>query len=251
MNHRATVLVVDDDPDTVETMRDILEEEGHTVLSARNGLEGLEVALRCVPDLVLLDLEMPIMDGRAFLEALRKAPTLADVTVVVLSATADTGVGCESVQKPLRLDTLLGLIDRVAGAAPCAVSAPRVGGERRGEADEARRDDGSAPLARDRGGRELDVLHEPAAVALVETVIGRLRLVALFEERRELDGHNDGRALASEVGGRIRIVGVGNGSTHGRRVEHDSGRRRRRGRSRQNLAKTRLFPVELAASQGS
>ncbi len=118
MNQRATVLVVDDDPDTVETMRDILEEEGHTVLSATNGLEGLEIALRSVPDLVLLDLDMPIMDGRAFLDAVGKSPSLAGVTVVVLSGAADTRVPCEAVQKPLRLDTLLGLIDRVADAAP-------------------------------------------------------------------------------------------------------------------------------------
>jgi CheY-like chemotaxis protein len=118
MNHHATVLVVDDDPDTVETMRAILEEEGHTVLSARNGLEGLEVALQFVPDLVLLDLDMPIMDGHAFLERARKEPKLADVTMVVLSGAADAHVSCESVQKPLRLDTLLGLIHRVADSAP-------------------------------------------------------------------------------------------------------------------------------------
>lgn len=118
MNHHATVLVVDDDPDTVETMRDILEEEGHTVLSARNGLEGLEVALRVVPDLVLLDLDMPVMDGRAFLDAVRRTPELAGVTVVVLSGAADDRLPCESVRKPLRLDTLLGLIGRVADAAP-------------------------------------------------------------------------------------------------------------------------------------
>lgn len=117
MSQRATVLVVDDDPDTVETMRDILEEEGHTVLSARNGREGLDLALRYVPDLVLLDLDMPVMDGRAFLDALRKLPSLANVTVVVLSGTNDARLACESVQKPLRLDTLLGLIGRVADAA--------------------------------------------------------------------------------------------------------------------------------------
>jgi CheY-like chemotaxis protein len=118
MSQRATVLVVDDDPDTVETMRDILEEEGHVVLSAKNGREGLDLALRYVPDLILLDLEMPVMDGHQFLDALRKVPALADVTVVVLSGTADTDVACESVKKPLRLDTLLGLIGRVADAAP-------------------------------------------------------------------------------------------------------------------------------------
>jgi CheY-like chemotaxis protein len=119
MSHRATVLVVDDDPDTVSTMREILEEEGHTVLSARNGREGLQVALQMLPDLVLLDLNMPEMDGRAFLVAFAESPTLADVTVVVLSGADDVPSGAyECVSKPLRLDTLLGLIDRVALAAP-------------------------------------------------------------------------------------------------------------------------------------
>jgi CheY-like chemotaxis protein len=119
MSQRATVLVVDDDPDTVETMRDILEEEGHTVLSAKDGLEGLEVALKTVPDLVLLDLDMPVMDGRALFEAIRKTPKLAGVKVVVLTGMSDAPtITCESVKKPLRLDTLLGLIDRIASAAP-------------------------------------------------------------------------------------------------------------------------------------
>ncbi len=118
MSQRATVLVVDDDPDTVETMREILEEEGHTVLSAKNGREGLDIALRHVPDLVLLDLDMPVMDGHAFLAALKNSPSLADVTVVVLSGASDARVACETVKKPLRLHTLLGLIDRVADAAP-------------------------------------------------------------------------------------------------------------------------------------
>jgi CheY-like chemotaxis protein len=117
MSQRATVLVVDDDPDTVQTMRDILEEEGHVVLSAKNGREGLDLAMRYIPDLVLLDLEMPVMDGRAFLEAVREIPALADTTIVVLSGTSDEDIACESVKKPLRLDTLLGLIDRVADAA--------------------------------------------------------------------------------------------------------------------------------------
>ncbi len=118
MSQRATVLVVDDDQDTVETMRDILEEEGHVVLSAKNGREGLELAQRYLPDLVLLDLEMPVMDGREFLDAVRGIPALAEMTIVVLSGTSDAHVACESVKKPLRLDTLLGLIGRVADAAP-------------------------------------------------------------------------------------------------------------------------------------
>ena len=117
MSHRATVLVIDDDPDTVDTMRDILEGEGHLVLSARNGLEGLRLARLHPPDLVLLDLAMPVMDGPGFLDAIAAIPSLAHVPVVVLSGVSDARVTCESVKKPLRLDTLLGLIGRVASAA--------------------------------------------------------------------------------------------------------------------------------------
>ena len=115
MSHRATVLLVDDDEDAVATMRVILEEEGHQVLSARNGREALQVALQTVPDLVLLDLNMPEMDGRAFLAAVEKSPTLAALKVVVVSGAEDIDdLACETVSKPLRLDTLLGLIDRAA-----------------------------------------------------------------------------------------------------------------------------------------
>ena len=115
----ATVLVVDDDHDTVDTMREILEEEGHVVRCAHNGRDALAVALRDPPDLVLLDLNMPEMDGRAFLDAVRGHPTLADVVVVVLSGDEEARrLPYESVSKPLRLDTLLGLIDRVATVAP-------------------------------------------------------------------------------------------------------------------------------------
>ena len=119
MSQGATVLVVDDDADTVETMREILEEEGHEVLSAANGREALELTHRTHPDLVLLDLNMPEMDGRSFLSAVRRDPDLAGVRVVVLSGAADAGsVPAECITKPLRLDTLLGLLERAAHAAP-------------------------------------------------------------------------------------------------------------------------------------
>jgi CheY-like chemotaxis protein len=95
------VLVVDDDLEWIEVMREILDEEGHVVLTATNGIEALAVARNERPDLVLLDLEMPKMDGRTFL--------------VVLSGADDSDrVGAESVRKPLRLHTLLGLLERAA-----------------------------------------------------------------------------------------------------------------------------------------
>ncbi|MCL2723232.1 MAG: response regulator [Polyangiaceae bacterium] len=123
MSHRATVLVVDDDEDTVETMRDILSEEGHIVSCAKNGREALALASSTRPDLILLDLNMPEMDGRHVLDAIRRDPCLSDTHVVVLSGAADAPqVACESVAKPLRLDTLLGLLRRVAHSAPRGAS---------------------------------------------------------------------------------------------------------------------------------
>ncbi len=119
MSQGATVLVVDDDIDTVETMREILEEEGHEVLCATNGREALALTQLRRPDLVLLDLNMPEMDGRAFLSAVRDDPELADVRVVVLSGAPDVReIPAESITKPLRLDTLLGLLRRAESAVP-------------------------------------------------------------------------------------------------------------------------------------
>jgi CheY-like chemotaxis protein len=118
MSQPATVLVVDDDEDVTDTMREILEDEGHRVFVAGDGVRALEVVRAERPDLVLLDLEMPEMDGRHFLAEVRKSPELARVQIVVLSGSADAGdLGTEAVTKPLRLDTLLGLIDRVGHAA--------------------------------------------------------------------------------------------------------------------------------------
>lgn len=118
MSQPATVLVVDDDEDVTDTMREILEDEGHRVLVAGDGRRALEVVHAERPDLVLLDLEMPEMDGRSFLAELRKAPELERVQVVVVSGCADArDLGAEAVTKPLRLDTLLGLINRVGHAA--------------------------------------------------------------------------------------------------------------------------------------
>ncbi len=119
MMQRATVLLVDDDQDAVETMRDILVEEGHDVRCAANGREALEMARASTPDVVLLDLDMPVMDGREFLAIARAEPGLRDVPVFVISGASDAAsVNAESIEKPLRLDTLLGVISRVRKSVP-------------------------------------------------------------------------------------------------------------------------------------
>ena len=59
----ATILVVDDEPDVVEIVRFRLEKDGHTVISAADGPTGLVSAFTRHPDLLILDVMMPVMDG--------------------------------------------------------------------------------------------------------------------------------------------------------------------------------------------
>lgn len=80
---RQRVLVVEDEPDTVQLLKSILRMAGFDVLSAVNGLEAVRKFQSLAPDLVLLDLMMPEMDGWETLEHLRK---LSDVPVIILSA---------------------------------------------------------------------------------------------------------------------------------------------------------------------
>jgi len=80
------VLIIDDDTDTRNRMRSVLEKSGWTVVEAGNGQEALDRVAHSVPRLILVDLTMPVMDGFAFLKALRECPGCTDVPVIVLTA---------------------------------------------------------------------------------------------------------------------------------------------------------------------
>ena len=82
------ILVVDDATVVRLYYRQILELEGYQVEEAINGLEGLEKALRTPFDLCVVDVNMPIMDGYAFLNALRKEPTTQAVPALMTSTEA-------------------------------------------------------------------------------------------------------------------------------------------------------------------
>ena len=83
---RARILVVDDEADLVSTIQCRLKWYRCEVITAANGKEGLEKAISERPDLILLDLSMPVMDGREMLERLRKHPDLKDTPVIMLTA---------------------------------------------------------------------------------------------------------------------------------------------------------------------
>jgi signal transduction histidine kinase/DNA-binding response OmpR family regulator len=84
------VLAIDDDPLALELIRAVLEPEGCAVLTAGGGEQGVELARRERPDLVLLDLVMPEVDGFAVLERLRSTPETAAIPVVILTSKSMT-----------------------------------------------------------------------------------------------------------------------------------------------------------------
>lgn len=85
----ATILVVDDNIDMRQIMRDMLMALGHRVVDAPDGLEGVRLALANEPDLILLDLMMPITAGTSMLQIKLSIPAIASIPVLVISAHSD------------------------------------------------------------------------------------------------------------------------------------------------------------------
>lgn len=80
------ILLVDDEPDIIEFLSYNLRKEGYEILTAADGLEGLEIAIAEKPDLILLDVMMPKMDGIECCNEIKKQPGLRDTWVVFLTA---------------------------------------------------------------------------------------------------------------------------------------------------------------------
>jgi CheY-like chemotaxis protein len=87
--HGASVLLVDDEDSLRRVMRDLLAREGYAVIEARNGVEALDQVDRHAPDVVVLDLNLPDMDGYSVLSQLRSRPATRKTPVIVLTAKGD------------------------------------------------------------------------------------------------------------------------------------------------------------------
>ena len=83
------ILIVDDEKDILEFLSYNLRKEGFEILTANNGQEGLEMATKEVPDLIILDVMMPEMDGIEACEKIRETPSLEDTLVLFLTARAE------------------------------------------------------------------------------------------------------------------------------------------------------------------
>lgn len=79
----AHVLIIDDEPTINMILQEVLKDEGHEVSSAPNGKTGLEVMRTNPPDLVICDLRMPDLSGRAVVETMRTEPVLEDIPVII------------------------------------------------------------------------------------------------------------------------------------------------------------------------
>ena len=94
-----TILIVDDEPFNVDYLEQELEESDYTIVTASNGREALDRVKGEKPDLILLDIMMPVMDGFAVLSELKANPLLRNIPVIVISAMNDL----ESVVKGIQL----------------------------------------------------------------------------------------------------------------------------------------------------
>jgi len=119
MNDNPQILVVDDEPDILEFVKYNLQKEGFRVSTAENGLQGLEEARRVKPDLIILDIMMPEMDGVEVCRQLRSEPIFNNTVVAFLTArdedysqiaALDVG-GDDYITKPIRPRVLVSRVN--------------------------------------------------------------------------------------------------------------------------------------------
>lgn len=117
-----TILVVDDEPDLVELISYNLSQQGHTVLTANNGVDAIEHAKARQPDLVVLDVMMPELNGIEVAKRLRAQTETASVPIIMLTAKTEESHEIEGldagaddyITKPFSMQVLLARIDAMA-----------------------------------------------------------------------------------------------------------------------------------------
>jgi two-component system, cell cycle response regulator DivK len=116
-----SILLIEDNPEERAILHAYLEFTGGTVIEAENGAEGLRLARAALPDLILLDLRMPGMDGWQTLRHLQADPRTADIPVVALTAqrlewsTAEEAGFCGYLEKPVTPFCVLSEVERCIG----------------------------------------------------------------------------------------------------------------------------------------
>lgn len=115
----ARILIIEDNPNNLELMAYLLTAFGYKPMMAKAGIEGVALALRERPDLILCDVHLPGLDGYAVVSALRKEPALAQVPIIASTAMAMTGdrekliaAGFDGyIAKPIEPETLVAQLE--------------------------------------------------------------------------------------------------------------------------------------------
>ncbi|MCX6556045.1 MAG: response regulator [Candidatus Aminicenantes bacterium] len=85
------ILIVEDDPKSVKLLRDLLQIRGYTTLEATDGKQGVDMARAKMPDLIFMDMQMPVMDGFEAINILKTDPATKSIPVIALTAFAMQG----------------------------------------------------------------------------------------------------------------------------------------------------------------
>jgi len=112
---KAKILYIEDNEQSLYLVTFLLQANEYEVLQARNGIEGVEAAVKSRPDLILLDMQLPSMDGYAVARKLRSYPDLGKTPIVALTSFAMVGdrekaleAGCDGyIEKPINPETFL------------------------------------------------------------------------------------------------------------------------------------------------
>lgn len=119
----STVLIIEDNEQNMYLLTFLLEKFGWNVVQARDGLQGIEQAEQIRPDLILLDIQLPGMDGYQVAGSLRKKPDLGHIPIVAVTSHALVGdrekciaAGCNGyIVKPINPDTFIEEITKFSG----------------------------------------------------------------------------------------------------------------------------------------
>ncbi|MCQ1536994.1 response regulator [Methanosarcina sp. KYL-1] len=117
------ILIVEDNPMNMELILDLLEFYGHSVTGAEDGIKALERLSEKKFDIILLDMQLPKMDGLELLARIKKNPSTADIPVIAVTAHAMKGseehfieMGCvDYISKPIDIHKFRALIDKYLG----------------------------------------------------------------------------------------------------------------------------------------
>jgi len=115
-----TLLIIEDNEQNFYMMNFLLEKNGFNIIHADNGKDGIEMALKFCPLAILLDIQLPEMDGYAVARNLRRDPALAGTPIVAVTSYAMAGdrekvmeAGCDGyIEKPIDPDTFVSQIER-------------------------------------------------------------------------------------------------------------------------------------------